>query len=387
MFVPVFDYASLYDTMVIRPAVYAAAREIAVKISKEPRYKAVSRATGVPVSLIGVLHQMESDRRFDVSYFNGIDNLRTRTRIAEPYGQPDTGKPPFTWEQTAIAAIKYDGLDGGSMTPGDLCAKAIVFNGLGYERKGINSPYGFAGTNLYTKGKYVSDGRYSASAVSGQIGACVIIKAFEDIENEKLAEITPIVANVPYVQQREPHRPEGIDPVRYPALVPVVAGLPAKIYVAPRNTDRASVWFTFGEFTKNGQRQIPNKQIENNIRNLAGRLDQIRDYYGKPVIIVSGYRDPATNLAVGGVIQSSHVGFQDWMAADIRVVGVKPHRVFLDFTESWEGGIGDGESFTHFDTRTVPPGRRWGYQVDGSPTGWLFQPELDMVAARRWFVD
>lgn len=46
-----------------------------------------------------------------------------------------------------------------------------------------------------------------------------------------------------------------------------------------------------------------------------GKLDEIREGYGKPIIINSGYRSPELNKAVGGVVQSYH---QKGLAVDIK---------------------------------------------------------------------
>ena len=48
-------------------------------------------------------------------------------------------------------------------------------------------------------------------------------------------------------------------------------------------------------------------------------LQAIRDHFGAPVVITSGYRTAAHNRAVGGAVYSQH---QYGRAADIRVSGV-----------------------------------------------------------------
>ena len=83
---------------------------------------------------------------------------------------------------------------------------------------------------------------------------------------------------------------------------------------------------------------------------LVGYLQQIRDYFGAPVHINSGYRCPRHNAAVGGAAGSFHT---KGMAADIRVEGVAP----LTVAQYAEGigilGIGLYDDFVHIDTRTA----------------------------------
>jgi lysozyme family protein len=50
------------------------------------------------------------------------------------------------------------------------------FNGFGYRRHGLASPYLWSGTSLYLRGKYVSDGRFDPLALDGQLGCCAILK-------------------------------------------------------------------------------------------------------------------------------------------------------------------------------------------------------------------
>ena len=87
---------------------------------------------------------------------------------------------------------------------------------------------------------------------------------------------------------------------------------------------------------------------------LVEYLQQIRDHFGKPVTINSGYRCATHNKNVGGVSGSRHM---KGMAADISVKGVAPAEV-AKFAESIGiRGIGLYESaksgyFVHIDTRT-----------------------------------
>ncbi|WAX07568.1 hypothetical protein BK649P1_00004 [Bacteroides phage BK649P1] len=80
-------------------------------------------------------------------------------------------------------------------------------------------------------------------------------------------------------------------------------------------------YFTIKELTKSltaevkGIDNTPTPEIERNLTSLVDNiLDPLRELYGKPITVNSGYRCPAVNKAVGGSATSDHVkGF----AADI----------------------------------------------------------------------
>ena len=83
-------------------------------------------------------------------------------------------------------------------------------------------------------------------------------------------------------------------------------------------------FFTIKELTKSdtakrrGITNIPNKEEENNLIALVENiLDPLREAYGKPIIVTSGYRCEELNRLVGGSKNSQHrVG----MAVDIRTI-------------------------------------------------------------------
>jgi lysozyme family protein len=150
--------------------------------NNKPRYQPVGDSTRVPWYVIGVIHSMEAGCSFKHHLHNG-DPLNART-IHVPAGRPPTrrgrllaGNPPFTWETSAIDAIKLEGFDHWAdwSIPG-ICYKLERYNGIGYRAHHVNSPYLWGGSNQYTRGKYVQDGVFSIIAVSRQIGAMVLLK-------------------------------------------------------------------------------------------------------------------------------------------------------------------------------------------------------------------
>lgn len=83
-------------------------------------------------------------------------------------------------------------------------------------------------------------------------------------------------------------------------------------------------FFTISELTKSNvarQRNIKNipdkKQEKNLIALVENILDPLREAYGKPIIVTSGFRCQVLNKIVGGSSTSQH---QTGEAADIRTI-------------------------------------------------------------------
>lgn len=77
-------------------------------------------------------------------------------------------------------------------------------------------------------------------------------------------------------------------------------------------------YFTIEELckTSTGIANIPTQQVKDNLTKLVDTiLDPLREAWGKPIIITSGYRCPQVNKAVGGAKNSQHL---TGCAADIR---------------------------------------------------------------------
>lgn len=88
---------------------------------------------------------------------------------------------------------------------------------------------------------------------------------------------------------------------------------------------------------------------------LVGHLQKIREHFGKPITITSGYRCPTHNKRIGGATGSRH---SKGDAADIVVSGISPREVAKYAESIGVRGIGLYESasdgyFTHIDTRTT----------------------------------
>ena len=108
--------------------------------------------------------------------------------------------------------------------------------------------------------------------------------------------------------------------------------------------------FTISELCRSDTARIrgidntPTEEVRKNLTALVGNvLDPLREWYGKPIYVNSGYRCPALNKAVGGVASSQHLTGQ---AADIDVNDRAENRRLmkhiednLDFDQLiWENG-------------------------------------------------
>jgi hypothetical protein len=93
-----------------------------------------------------------------------------------------------------------------------ICYELEAWNGWGYRRfhPETLSPYLWSGSNKYRAGKYVSDGKWSDTAVSGQSGAMPIIKRLSELDPEVAAAIA---ARLP---EPEPVETLGEEPAERP---------------------------------------------------------------------------------------------------------------------------------------------------------------------------
>lgn len=169
------EYARLWDSIQLKREMAGAAGSSAAKVlANRARYENVQNATGVPWYVVGLIHAMECGLDFTRHLHNG-DRLSGRTHQA-PAGRPVKGSPPFTWLDSAIDAIEYDGLSAvKSWTVERLCFVLEKFNGWGYRPHGVPTPYLWSGSNHYRRGKYVRDGVWDPDHVSRQSGAMVIL--------------------------------------------------------------------------------------------------------------------------------------------------------------------------------------------------------------------
>lgn len=120
------------------------------------------------------------------------------------------------------------------------------------------------------------------------------------------------------------------------------------INIYPKNSmEKLSANFKAAEFACKGTNCCNVVKVDTE---LVDCLQKIRDHFGAPVTINSGYRCSKHNKAVGGVSSSYHT---KGMAADIVVKNVKPSEVARYAESIGVLGIGLYDTFVHIDTRTT----------------------------------
>ncbi len=142
------------------------------------RYEEVARRTNMPPEMIAALHWRESNGNFNTYLHQG-----------DPLGRPAQNHPRnipvfHNWEDAATHALNQKrstqealGITRTTTDPAKLAAYAETYNGLGYHNRGVPSPYVYAGTDQYQRGKYVADGRYDPRHVDQQLGVLAMLRA------------------------------------------------------------------------------------------------------------------------------------------------------------------------------------------------------------------
>lgn len=174
-------YADLWQRMTILESRQAAVQLVAHRIiGYKDRYLKLEKLTGIPWFFIGVLHYREADCNFHCHLHNG-DPLNKRT-VQVPAGRPH-GEPPFTWDESALDALVYEGLDKVRVWSLERFAfQGEGYNGWGYFRMHVTSAYLWAGTSDHEYGKYTGDHHYDPNAVDKELGIMPILKVLMQLD-------------------------------------------------------------------------------------------------------------------------------------------------------------------------------------------------------------
>lgn len=172
-----FANARRWQVMKIRPELRATIDRAATRLvapAGKAQYQAVAAITKVPWFVIAVIHEREASQSWKANIAQGDPWNKRSVHVP-------SGRGPFkSWKDAAIDALSKcapyaarwtDWTAGGALT------LLEQYNGLGYAKKGRPSPYIWASTDQYVRGKYVADGHYDPNAVDHQLGCAALVAA------------------------------------------------------------------------------------------------------------------------------------------------------------------------------------------------------------------
>ena len=153
------------------------------------RYEAVGDTVGIPWYFIGILHALEASFNFKAHFYNGDYPLTERTRHV-PKNRPVTWLPPTDWASSATDALTDEGFVGkNDWSVDSMLYRWEAYNGFGYRRRGIKSPYLWSFSTYYRMGKFTSDGLWDPRGRSQQCGAAVMLKGLVSMHQVSLAKL------------------------------------------------------------------------------------------------------------------------------------------------------------------------------------------------------
>lgn len=146
-------------------------------LAHQTRYEVAGKDYGIPFWVIGAIHYREASFNFNTWLANDDPLFSHHSGKALKTVHVPAGLGPATsWENATTQSLRHEGWNSPALR-WDLASSLIheeAYNGWGYQKHGIQSPYVWAGTNHYVSGMYVADGEWSQSAVDHRIGCASI---------------------------------------------------------------------------------------------------------------------------------------------------------------------------------------------------------------------
>lgn len=140
----------------------------------QDEYRAVESATKVPWKVVAVIHWRESSLNFSTYLGNGQKLNQVTTIVPK-------GRGPFSsFSEGCIDALTLEGYAGKlDWSLATTLKRLEMFNGGGYLKRGMVSPYLFACSNMSPhKGYYIEDGKFHPEASCDEYLGCIpILKA------------------------------------------------------------------------------------------------------------------------------------------------------------------------------------------------------------------
>ena len=167
------DSLAEYKAMFNSAAINAYRGELDVLVNRIVKnmqtFKDGVAGTNIPWDWIAVTMTQENSVDMSKQILNGQAFNRVTTIVPKGLG------PWVSWVRSTIFAIQWKKLD--KITDWSIenqCQLWEKWNGMGYFKRGLRSPYVWAGTNLQQAGLYVSDGRFDSNKWKSRPG-CVAV--------------------------------------------------------------------------------------------------------------------------------------------------------------------------------------------------------------------
>jgi lysozyme family protein len=146
---------------------------------RKARYQGITAKTNVPWFVIAVIHEREAgeDRNFLANIAQG--NPWNKVSVDVP-----KGRGPFaSFEDAAFDALMNCAPHAGrwgDWTSGGALTLLEQYNGLGYALRGLPSPYIWASSDQYIKGKFTSDHHFDPEHVDDQLGCAPLLRRMQE---------------------------------------------------------------------------------------------------------------------------------------------------------------------------------------------------------------
>lgn len=166
------------------------------------RYAAGCTETEVPQTVAAASFEREASSNFNLSPAQGDPINRKSVHVP-------AGRGPYPdWKAAQVDAYHIDHLDAVGTANWSWergCYEEELFNGFGYRARGVHSPYLWAGTNNYTRGKFTEDHGYDPNAVDEQLG--VIPMMFRMVQLRPALALPVPLPTAPVVELAPPIPP------------------------------------------------------------------------------------------------------------------------------------------------------------------------------------
>lgn len=206
-----------WDTAKFSPHALGLAEHVAIRLC-DPKakaiYKQLQTLTGVPWECIAVIHEREASQSWLCNIAQGDHWNVKSTHVPK-------GRGPFkSFVDAAVDALSKCAPYAArwkDWSPGGMLTLLELYNGEGYENNHhMASPYLWAGSDQYKRGKYVSDGKFDPNAVDTQLGCALMLRAMIAHDPEAdFDHVAPVgIADVP--PPVHPDDNNGLNPDEYP---------------------------------------------------------------------------------------------------------------------------------------------------------------------------